>query len=147
MVHSHARTQASIALSSGEAELCGMISTAVELLFVRTWMEEQGQTVHGTPMLFTDSAAAVALCDRRDRVRAKHPDIRISALQRWNRENRLSLAKLPAADNRANILTKPMTCEALQRHAKNLGLSSLLAVGQTGKRMSKATDHLSGTAP
>ena len=147
MVHSHSRTQASIALSSCEAELYGMMSTAVELLFVRTWMEEQGQTLHGTPTLYTDSSSALALCGRRGPGRVKHLDIRILALQTWNRENRLSLAKLPTADNRADILTKPMTRETLQRHAENLGLTPVPDEGQTGERTSKAEDHRSDTEP
>ena len=147
LVHSHSRTQASIALSSCEAELYGMMSTAVELLFVRTWMEEQGQTLLGTPTLYTDSSSALALCGRRGPGRVKHLDIRILALQTWNRENRLSLAKLPTADNRADILTKPMTRETLQRHAKNLGLTPVPDEGQTGERTSKAEDHRSDTEP
>ena len=128
LVHSHSRTQAAIALPSCEAELYGMMSTAVELLFVRPRMEEQEQTLRDTHTLYTDSSSVLALCGRRGLGRVKHLDIRSLALQSWNMENRASWAKLPSAENRADILTKPMTCEILQRHAK-------------------AKDHLSDTAP
>ena len=89
----------------------------------------------------------LALCGRRGLGRVKHLDIRTLALQIWNMENRASWAKLPSAENRADILTKPMTRETLQRHAKNLGLTSVPDEGQTGERTSKAVDHLSDTEP
>ena len=95
-----------------------MMATAVELLFVRPRMEEQEQTLRNTPTLYTDSSSVLAPCGRRGLGRVKHLDIRTLALQIWNMENRASWAKLPSAENRADILTKPMTCDILQHHAK-----------------------------
>ena len=56
VVKAWSRTQASVALSSGEAELYALVKASVEMLGLRNLAKEMGLELKGT--LYTDSSAA-----------------------------------------------------------------------------------------
>ena len=110
------RRQASIALSSCEAELYSLVSSALETLSIRVWLEEQRVPLSSPPTISTDSTSAMQLTGRRGPGRLKHIDIRALALQTWVAQHRFSVAYVGTADNRADILTKPVPFDTMEKH-------------------------------
>ena len=118
------RTQASRALSSCEAELYGMGSGAVEALWLASFFSEQG-LLRGPPVLYTDSASAQQLAGRRGQGRLKHVQVRLLALQDWQKEGRLQIARCTSQDNLADPLTKHYSKDVATRLFPLLGVGPL----------------------
>jgi hypothetical protein len=93
-------------MSSCESELYAMTSGSAELLYVRSWLEEQGVAV-SRATVWSDSSSAIAVAYKRGTgTRLKHIAIRDLALQQWVQESRLSIAKVPTEQNVSDFLTK-----------------------------------------
>ena len=63
LIRSYAKTQATIALSSGEAELYATVMASSEGLGIKAMMADLGFKV--TPHLFVDASAAIGICQRK----------------------------------------------------------------------------------
>ena len=120
-VLSWSRVQACRALSSCEAELYGMGSAAVEALFVQTILTEQFG-IKIPPTLYGDSSSALALASRRGVGRLKHIETRMLALQDWQRDGRLKLAKVTSESNAADLCTKFLSADRLAGACLLVGL-------------------------
>ncbi|CAE8598018.1 unnamed protein product, partial [Polarella glacialis] len=114
------KTQANIALSSGEAELYAMNSGAVELRRLSNVCAELGQTLVG--MLLCDSSAALAVPYRRGTGRMRHLEAKDLWLQEEFRRGHIKFQKIATADNVADLLTKPLTGPAMRGLCTDLGL-------------------------
>jgi hypothetical protein len=118
---SWARTQASIALSSAEAELYGIGTGCVEGLGLKQIITEMsGRTP--TLIIETDSKSAKAGCARRGPGRMTHIELRMLAVQDWVAAKLLSIRKVCALDNSSDILTKAMTKAKLVKLGRLAGL-------------------------
>ena len=73
------KTQATIALSSGESELMGMVKAASEGLGVTALMRDLGIEVTGT--VATDSAAALGIASRQGLGKVRHLDVNLLWVQ------------------------------------------------------------------
>ncbi|CAE8581665.1 unnamed protein product [Polarella glacialis] len=114
------KTQANIALSSGEAELYAMNSGAIELRRLSNVCAELGQTLVG--MLLCDSSAALAVPYRRGTGRMRHLEAKDLWLQEEFRRGHIKFQKIATADNVADLLTKPLTGPAMRGLCTDLGL-------------------------
>ncbi|CAE8693048.1 unnamed protein product, partial [Polarella glacialis] len=114
------KTQANIALSSGEAELYAMNSGAVELRRLTNVCAELGQTLVG--MLLCDSSAALAVPYRRGTGRMRHLEAKDLWLQEEFRRGHIKFQKIATADNVADLLTKPLTGPGMRGLCTDLGL-------------------------
>ena len=83
-----------------------MTSGSAELLFAKSWLEEQGVAV-ARATVWSDSSSAIAVAFKRGTgTILKHIAIRDLALQQWVRESRISVAKVPTEQNVSDFLTK-----------------------------------------
>ena len=98
------RTQATIALSSGEAELNASLKAGAELLAMRTLLTEMGHVIQGK--LYGDSSACSGTLHREGAGRIKHLEIRQLWLQQTIRNGTLTFDKIPRDDNPADSLAK-----------------------------------------
>ena len=98
------RTQAAIALSSGEAELNAALKGAVELLGLRAMLNGLG--IETVLTLQGDSAAAKGTLSREGSGRIKHLEVRQLWLQSWIKNGVIRLLKIPRDSNSADTLTK-----------------------------------------
>ena len=115
LIFSACRTQASVALSSCEAELLAgtaavgdaiQMSHILRFLVNETALENTGKV---TLTLHTDSSSAKAVWQRRGSGRLKHIDTRMLWLQRMLRKQYIRLQKVPTMYNPSDLTTKKLS--------------------------------------
>ena len=104
------RTQTTVALSSGEAELNAALKGGVELLGVKELLSELGDE-DVQLVIEGDSAACKGTVSREGCGRIKHLQVRQLWIQGHMRDGRLHYNKVPRAVNAADALTKYWGCE------------------------------------
>ena len=111
---SWSKTQASVALSSGEAEYISMVKGAVEGFGVQSLAADLGW--HLKLRLWVDSAAATSIASRKGVGKVRHLEVRHLWLQEAVRRG--SIGKV----NPADALTKPQSGAELARLASLVGV-------------------------
>ncbi len=97
-------TQASIALSSAEAEFGGVVRGAGQGLGYQALLSDLGASV---PLrVWTDSSAAVGICQRQGLGKLRHLDTQTLWVQQAVRTGRVDLRKVLGERNPADLLTK-----------------------------------------
>ena len=103
MIRAWPRTQATVALSSAEAELNGLAKASTEALGLVSLAEEMAMKV--TAAVTGDSSAAHGIVSRRGTGRVKH----LRTQQLWVQEaastKRLKFTKIPRVHNFADLMT------------------------------------------
>ena len=110
------RTQATVALSSGEAELNASLKGGCEILGIRALMREWGREV--TYKLEIDSSACVGTLQREGSGRQKHLGVRQLWLQERVKAREIALRKIPRESNASDCLTKHWKLDALNHFEK-----------------------------
>ena len=115
-----AATQKVITLSSGEAELAGVVKGAAEGLGLQSLCLDLGLTVDIS--LYADSSAAIGICRRSGIGKVRH----LATGQLWIQERikmgDMKLYKIPGYYNPADLLTKHQTKELIIRHLWAMGV-------------------------
>jgi hypothetical protein len=109
MLGSHAikhwsSTQTSVALSSGEAEFAGVIRGAGQGLGYKALLRDLG--VEARLRIWTDSSAAIGICNRQGLGKLRHLDTHTLWIQQAVRTGRIDLRKVLGEENPADLLTK-----------------------------------------
>ena len=109
MVGTHAvkhwsSTQASIALSSGEAEFAGVIRGAGQGLGYQALLRDLG--IEMPLRVWTGSSAAIGVCSRQGLGKLRHLDTHMLWIQQAVRTRRVDLRKVLGEQNPADLLTK-----------------------------------------
>ena len=97
-------TQASTALSSGEAEFNGVVRAAGQGLGYQALLHDLG--VDAPLRVWTDSSAAVGICSRQGLGKLRHLDTQTLWVQQAVRTGRIDLRKVLGEENPADLLTK-----------------------------------------
>ena len=122
-VTSTSRTQATVALSSGEAELYAIGQGVSEALFVRSMLLESGLTRKAQITVHTDSTAGKSIATRFGAgKRTKHVDLRYLYMQQLVSEGLIQIKKIHTLQNCADVLTKYVGIETLRRLSPLLGV-------------------------
>ena len=100
-VKSYSSTQATIALSSAEAEYYGLIKAASVALGMQAMYTDLGETVDIT--LFTDASAARGIAMRRGLGKLRHMAVRTLWLQERIAHKELSLCKVKGDVNNSDL--------------------------------------------
>ncbi len=104
LVKSWSSTQASVALSSGEAEFNGVVRGSGIGLGYQNLLKDLGQKV---PLrVWTDSSAAIGVCSRQGLGKLRHLDTHTLWVQQAIRSQRMKLCKIGGDVNPADLLTK-----------------------------------------
>ena len=96
-------TQSNIALSSGEAELNAMVKGGTETLGAIGIMNDLGQELSGC--VLTDSSAAKGISARDGSGKVKHLEVKQLWIQQAVQDGKLSVTKVPRAENPSDALT------------------------------------------
>ena len=117
------RTQESIALSSGEAELYAVGSATAEGLFVCNFLMEVQLAMKVMLTVFTDSTAGKSLASRfGTSKKTRHIDTRLLYMQELVTRGQLRLKKVLGTENLADMGTKYLNSESILKLMNYVGL-------------------------
>ena len=121
-VHYGSRTQATIALSSVQLELYAIGTAAQESLYINKFIKEAFE-VRTNIRIHTDSSAAKSIAMREGTSKkAKHIELRHLFIQQLVKSKIITMHKVKSEDNTADILTKFVGSDTLNKHLYNVGL-------------------------
>ena len=107
-------TQKTVTLSSGEAELAGVVKGAGEALGLQSLGRDLG--IEMSLQVLADSAAAVGICRRSGIGKVRHLAVGQLWVQEKLRDKEFSLFKVAGESNPADVLTKHLVRASLDRH-------------------------------
>ena len=117
-VKTYSHTQDTIALSSGESEFYGIVKAATQGLGAKGLFEDLGVTVE--VQVNTDSSAAKSIASRRGAGKVRHIEVRELWVQDRVARGDIALKKVKGEDNLADILTKHVGRNILDKHIKTM---------------------------
>ena len=112
-------TQPVITLSSGEAELTGLAKAGATAIGIQSVAQDLGMKL--TIDIHSDSSAAIGIVRRRGLGRIRHLAVTDLWLQQKVRDGGFSVHKIAGADNMADIMTKYVNRETLNKHLAAMG--------------------------
>ena len=127
-------TQATIALSSAEAELIAAVRGAAEGLAVQSLMRDFGRKCG--LRIHLDSSAAIGICKRTGVGKIRHLDTRLLWMQELVRERSVEVAKIPGVENPADLMTKHLAADDISAHLVRLGCWARTGRAQAAPRCS-----------
>ena len=117
------RTQTTIALSICEAELYAINMATIEALNVKSTIEELIKNCKTNSTVYTDSSSAKSITSRRGVTRkTKHIELRQLFVQELVANGTLQVTKVGTLSNPADIFTKFVSSETIQRQLHAVGL-------------------------
>ena len=117
------RTQAVVALSSAESELYAIGTGAQEGLHIANFIKEAITKVN--IRIHTDSTSGKSIATRiGSSKKAKHIDLKHLFIQQLVQKGILSIHKISTHDNPADILTKYVPADVLNKHLYMAGIHS-----------------------
>ena len=124
-IHFGSRAQAIVAQSSAESELYSIGTGAQEAVHIRNFLMETILTRKLQIRIRTDSTSGKSIATRiGSSKKAKHIDLKYLFIQQLVHNGILTVHKIGTLDNIADIFTKYITAEVLNRHLYNVGLLS-----------------------
>ena len=119
-VKSWASTQSLIALSSGEAEYYGVVKASSVGLGIKSMMADLGFRMDLA--ILTDASAAKGIASRRGLGKTRHVAVHYLWVQEKVRRGDLVISKVWGGDNPADLLTKYLTRDKMDRCMLIFGL-------------------------
>ena len=119
-IKSWASTQALISLSSGEAEYYGIVKASSVGLGVKAMMADLGHELELE--ILTDASAAKGIASRRGLGKTRHVAVHFLWVQERVRNGDLVVSKVWGGDNPADLLTKYLTRDKMDRCMLTFGL-------------------------
>ena len=113
-------TQATVALSSAEAELYALTKGAAQALGFITLMADMGVQVKAT--VHTDASAAIGIARRAGLGKLRHLNVRYLWLQHELQSPELTLHKVHGLSNPADLVTKHLSQHLARRHLEILDM-------------------------
>ena len=120
MLKSWSIIQATIALSSAEAELYALVKGAAQTLGMIALARDFGISAKGC--VSSDASAALGIAQRQGLSKLRHIASPFLWVQEKVRNNDLDVVKVPGAENPADLFTKNMSAEFVRRHTGRLGI-------------------------
>ena len=119
-IKSWASTQALISLSSGEAEYYGIVKASSVGLGVKAMMADLGHELELE--ILTDASAAKGIASRRGLGKTRHVAVHFLWVQERVKNGDLTVSKVWGGDNPADLLTKYLTRDKMDRCMLTFGL-------------------------
>ncbi len=119
VIKTYCRQQKVVALSSAEAELYAMVAASAETLAAIAYAKDLGSKVGGE--VYTDSSAALEITQRAGIGKVRHLRTQGLWVQETRLTGRLGFKKVLGQKNPADILTKHVARDLLDRHLATMG--------------------------
>ena len=117
-IKSWSKTQALVALSSGESELYATLKAAAETLGMISLMKDLGWNVSGE--VWGDASAALGIINRRGLGKTRHHDIGFLWIQQTAAQKQINFKKVLGKVNPADLFTKHLEEATITRHSNKL---------------------------
>ena len=114
------KTQPTLALSSGEAELAAIVKSTSEGLGMVAIMHEFGIPVDLT--VKSDAVAAIGIVKRQGLGRVRHLAVGDLWVQQRAKNKEVNYVKLPGTKNTSDIMTTAVEGETIARHLQSLNM-------------------------
>ena len=114
------KTQTTISLSSGEAELHGIAYGAAQALGLQALLRDLGWIVR--IRVHSDATAAIGICKRKGIGKIRHLAVTDLWIQDKVRSKQLELVKILGTENPADVLTKYVSKAIMTAALAKLGL-------------------------
>ena len=114
------KTQTTISLSSGEAELHGIAHGAAQALGMQSLLKDLGWTI--AIRIHSDATAAIGICRRKGLGKVRHLATTDLWIQDKVRSRQLELVKILGTENPADVLTKYVNRQLMEEATSKLGL-------------------------
>ena len=114
------KTQPTIALSSGEAELAAIVRSTSEGLGMIAVMKEFH--IECDLVIKSDAVAAIGIVKRQGLGRVRHLAVADLWVQQRAKGGEVCFMKLDGKRNTSDMMTKPVEAEVIDRHMQALGL-------------------------
>ena len=111
-IKSWSSTQATIAISSGEAEYYALVKSAAEGLGIQSLAEDLGWNLD--VVIWVDATAAKSLASRVGLGKIRHLETKYLWVQEAVQRRRITIKKIWGQVNRADVLTKPQNAETMR---------------------------------
>ena len=135
-------TQATVALSSAEAELTALVRASCETIGLCQLASEFGLSFSGR--VFADASAALGVVHRRGAGKLRHVRIGSLWVQEAHRAGVLDFHKVAGTDNPADLFTKGLKVEPMRHLMRKLSVE--YRVGSAQARL-KLMSFLYGSVP
>ena len=120
LIKHYSKTQSTIALSSGEAELSGICAGAAQALGIQALARDMGW--HLEVRVHSDATAAIGIANRRGLGKIRHLHCADLWIQEAVRQERLKLLKVLGNENPADAMTKYLDGPALLQAMSRMNL-------------------------
>ena len=114
MIKAWSKTQASVTLSSAEAELVAMCKLAAEMMGLGGLAADLGRDVK--LILYADSSAAIAIAKRRGAGKLRHINIGLLWIQEKTESEEVIIKKVKGVSNPADMMTKAINHDKLEKY-------------------------------
>ena len=111
-------TQATVALSSAEAELYALTKGAAQALGIMTMLLDLGAEANAT--IHADASAAIGIVRRTGLGKLRHLNVRYLWLQDHLKGDNLKLTKVAGAENPSDLVTKHLSAAVAKGHLERL---------------------------
>jgi hypothetical protein len=117
------KRQATVALSTVEAEYVSMSRCAQQMVWMQNWLDEV-TIQHDMPgVIKGDSRGAIALTkNTKDHGKIKHINIRHHYIRELVKSGAVILDQVPSSDNLADLFTKPLSRDHHHRLLSSLNI-------------------------
>lgn len=117
------RKQATISLSSTEAEYVSLSQASCEAIWLRNLLTEFGVNLDVPLVIHEDNQSCIHIAEEpRDQKRMKHLDIRYNFIRECIQNDVIKLQYIPTEDQLADVFTKGLPGPAFLKHRSTLGL-------------------------
>ena len=118
------KTQASVVLSSGEAELVALVKGACETKGIASVIKDMTGKESGKIGIYTDASAAIGMVQRQGTGKVRHIEVGMLWIQQNQKEGEIEVAKVDGRLNPADMFTKQVPAEVMWRHMMTIGYMS-----------------------
>ncbi len=136
-IKSWSTTQATVAMSSAEAELYALTKGAANTLGFIALAKDLGYSMSAT--VHTDASATLGIVQRQGLGKLRHVKVQYLWVQDRVRSGDLGVCKVPGKANPADLLTKHLPIHEVQLHLENLGFMTSKTRSSLAPRLSMVT--------
>ena len=119
MIRSWSKEQPIIALSPGEAELYAANYGSQQAMGLKSIAQDTGMKI--TIIVEIDASAANGIMERRGLGKTRHIDVQDLWMQEKVRNGEVTVLKIPGEMNTADLGTKPLAKDDIEKNLKRMG--------------------------